>query len=85
LTLLRGRGVQVRAWCSYGGFDSNSINVIQAAQAAGVSSSVYLFPCATQDPAGQVHQMAASLEQGGITTTGLTVWMDIGTSGRGGF
>ena len=71
---------QVRAWHSYGGFDSNSISVIQNAQAEGLSAGVYLFPCPTQDATSQVHQMVASLQQGGISTNGLQVWMDIETN-----
>ena len=46
---LKSHGVSfasIRAWHSYGAFDSNSITQIKNAKAAGIQNvDVYLFPC----------------------------------------
>ncbi len=49
LQCLKSHGVNfanIRAWHSYGAFDTNSIQQIKNARTAGISSvDVYLFPC----------------------------------------
>jgi hypothetical protein len=60
----RMRCAQPRGWCSYGGLDPNVVGTLQAAASVSYDvAGVYLFPCPSQDPAGQVHQLVAGLEQ----------------------
>jgi hypothetical protein len=51
-----------RAWCSYGGADSNANANINNARAAGLPYvDVYMFPCRGKSATDQVNQMMASL------------------------
>jgi len=69
----------VRAWQSFGGFDSNAPASINAAKQAGISSvDVYLFPCAGKDAESQVSSMISSLQQAGVSWG--TIWLDIETN-----
>jgi len=69
----------VRAWQSFGGFDSNAPASIKAAQQAGISSvDVYLFPCAGKDASSQVSSMISSLQSSGASYG--TIWLDIETN-----
>jgi hypothetical protein len=41
-----------RAWHSYGGFDSNAINNVKNARAAGIQNvDIYMFPCRSKSAA----------------------------------
>lgn len=54
-----------RAWCSYGGLDGNAAGNIANARAAGFQYvDVYMFPCRSQDAAGQVSQLLGGLGMG---------------------
>jgi len=65
----------VRAWRSYGAFDSSAPGSLSAFQSAGITADVYLFPCAGMDAATQVQQMVSSLQ--GAGSTWGTIWLDI--------
>jgi hypothetical protein len=47
-----------RAWCSYGGIDSNGINSVNNARAAGMPYvDIYMFPCRGKSATDQVNQL----------------------------
>ncbi|RYG53054.1 hypothetical protein EON66_09090 [archaeon] len=52
----------VRAWHSYGGFDSDAPGSVANLWSAGAAHvDVYMFPCAGQDAGSQVSSMLSSL------------------------
>ncbi len=55
---LKGDGIEfaiIRAWHSYGGFDTNARTTVDNAWAGGMRDvDVYLFPCASKSAADQV-------------------------------
>ena len=66
-----------RAWKSYGAFDSESIQNIANARAAGIPYvDVYMFPCRGQSATNQVNQLISSL---GSANYGQ-IWLDIETN-----
>jgi hypothetical protein len=66
-----------RAWKSYGAFDSNAIQNIKNARAAGFEYvDVYMFPCRGQSASNQVASLVSNL---GSSHYGQ-VWLDIETN-----
>ena len=76
--------VIIRAYHSYGAIDLDAENNIRLANAAGLSTDVYLFPCAGKDPVGQANELITYLngfkssESYFALTTG-TIWIDVET------
>eukprot|EP00347_Sterkiella_histriomuscorum_P021923 403332301 len=66
-----------RAWCSYGGFDSNVLHNIEGAHAAGIPFvDVYAFPCRSKSATDQVAQLVKDL---GSAKYGQ-IWVDVETN-----
>ena len=54
--------VVIRAWCSYGGVDSNAVYNIEYASVAGMDQiDVYMFPCRGLSAQNQVDDMMNAL------------------------
>lgn len=51
----------IRAYHSYGGIDKNAVQGLTNAKNAGLSTSIYMFPCRGKDPVGQVKDMMAQI------------------------
>ena len=66
-----------RAWCSYGGFDSNAVTNINNARSAGIPYvDVYMFPCRGKSASDQVSSLVSSL---GSANYGQ-IWIDVETN-----
>ncbi|EDQ90455.1 uncharacterized protein MONBRDRAFT_18455 [Monosiga brevicollis MX1] len=66
----------VRAWHSYGEFDSDSVNTIKSAWSAGMRHvDVYLFPCPSKSAAAQVNGTYHNLDTNKVKF-GM-MWFDI--------
>jgi hypothetical protein len=52
----------VRAYLSYGHVDSNAPRSLKNAKTAGLSTDVYLFPCASKDPTAQMNELVSYLD-----------------------
>ena len=66
-----------RAYKSYGTFDSNAINNIKNARAAGIQYvDVYMFPCRGKSASDQVSDLINNL---GSSNYGM-IWLDIETN-----
>jgi hypothetical protein len=69
----------VRAWCSYGGADSNAPASIANFWAGGMSHvDAYMFPCPSKDAATQVADLVSFLD--GHGTKYGQIWLDIETN-----
>jgi GH25 family lysozyme M1 (1,4-beta-N-acetylmuramidase) len=65
-----------RAYHSYGGVDTNAVQNLQNAKAAGLVTDVYLFPCKSKSASAQVDQMVAAVAS---NLYGM-IWLDIETN-----
>ena len=66
-----------RAYKSYGAFDSNAINNVNNARAAGIPYvDVYMFPCRGKSASDQVSDLINNL---GSTNYGM-IWLDVETN-----
>jgi hypothetical protein len=71
-----GDFAMVRAWHSYGAFDTDAPASIAALRGAGFKDiDVYMFPCPTKDVGQQVKDMISNLIQQSVNFGG--VWLDI--------
>ena len=79
------RHVIVRAYHSYGKIDTEAQKNVGLANAAGLSTDVYMFPCRGKDPATQVDELLTymrswqGVESKFEYTTG-TIWLDVETN-----
>jgi len=66
----------VRAWHSYGAFDTNAPASVAAMWAGGMSAvDVYMFPCVGQSAANQANGLVDALTAANVTYG--KVWLDI--------
>ena len=63
----------IRGYCSYGGVDSNAVQGLKNAKAAGMITDIYMFPCRGKNAQSQVDQMFASIDS---SLYGM-VWIDV--------
>ena len=63
----------IRGYCSYGGVDSNAVQGLKNAKAAGMITDIYMFPCRGKTAQSQVDQMFASIDS---SLYGM-VWIDV--------
>ena len=73
--------LNVRAWRSYGAFDSNSVQTLINAKGAGYkleNLGVYMFPCYSTEKtaAGQMKEMVDQLSKSEYST----IWIDMETN-----
>lgn len=68
----------VRAWKSYGAFDTNAPATMAAFAGAGVDVSVYLFPCMGMSPTAQLNWLQGNLTAAGARFTRM--FFDIETN-----
>lgn len=66
----------VRAWHSYGAFDTDCPGAVSNLLSAGISKiDVYMFPCPTKDVAQQMKDMVAALKAHNVRFG--NIWLDI--------
>ncbi|KAA0146913.1 hypothetical protein FNF31_01412 [Cafeteria roenbergensis] len=77
---LKGKGIDfsiVRAWRSYGGFDSNARASVSNAWAGGMKNvDVYLFPCTSKSASDQVAGTVSGMK--GVKYG--QIWIDVETN-----
>jgi hypothetical protein len=57
-----------RAWCSYGGADSNGPTNVKNARAAGIPYvDIYMFPCRGKSASDQVNSLISYMANNGVT------------------
>jgi hypothetical protein len=66
----------IRGYCSYGGVDSNAVQGLKNAKAAGLITDIYMFPCRGKSAQSQVDQMFAGIDQ---SLYGM-IWIDVETN-----
>lgn len=67
----------VRAWHSFGAFDTNAPSTLAAASAAGMPNlDVYLFPCSSKSAKSQVSGLMTGLKSSSFSS----VWIDVETN-----
>jgi hypothetical protein len=63
----------IRGYCSFGGPDSNAVQSLKNAKAAGLITDIYMFPCRGKSAAAQVDEMVAHIDG---SLYGM-VWIDV--------